>query len=64
MPEATTAAPEETYRGVIMSAACIRAICDDMAADCDGSNISPLGVSIFQLQMVADRLESIAVDLM
>lgn len=64
MPEPATVAPEEPYRGVIMSAACIRAICDEMAADCNGSTVSPLGLNIFQLRMIADRLETIAVDLM
>lgn len=64
MTEPATTAPEGTYQGVIMSAACIRVICDDMAADCDGSTVSDLGLSIFQLRMIADRLETIAVDLM
>jgi len=64
MPEPATTAPEGTCQGVMMSAACIRAICDDMAADCDGSSVSHMGLSIFQLRMIADRLETIAVDLM
>lgn len=64
MQEPTTTAPEETYQGVMMSAACIRAICDDMADDCDGASVSPLGLNIFQLRMIADRLDTIAVELM
>lgn len=64
MSEPVTTASGEMCKEVIMSAACIRTICDDMAADCDGSGVSRLGLRLFQLRMIADRLETIAVDLM
>jgi len=64
MQEPTTANAEEMCQGVMMSAVCIRAICDDMAVDCDGFKLSPLGLSLFQLRMIADRLDTIAVELM